>query len=45
MAQNLRTTISTNEARQGTTHHGVRYVLAASTVLGAVALLAAYFVS
>jgi hypothetical protein len=38
--------VSTTEARQGATHHGVRYVLAISVVLAVIAMAAvAYFVA
>jgi hypothetical protein len=45
MEQQAKPVLSPTEARQATTGHGVRYVLAISVTLAVVAMLIAYFVA
>jgi hypothetical protein len=45
MSELQKPVVSTTEARQGATHHGVRYVLGISVVLAVIAMAVAYFVA
>jgi hypothetical protein len=45
MSELQKPVVSTTEARQGTTHQGVRFVLGISVALAVVAMAVAYFVA
>jgi hypothetical protein len=45
MSDPSKPTISTTDARSATTHHGVRYVLAISTIVAIAAMVVAYLVA